>query len=293
MQIHGIIPPVATPMQANEDLDLPRLEWFLDHLIHAGVHGVFVLGTNSEFYALDEREKQEVMATAVAHVRGRVPVFAGTGAETTREAVRLTKMAERERVDGVSVITPYFVNPTQQEIADHYRRIAESTSLPVLLYNNPSTCGGVRIEADTVARLAQVPNILAVKDSSGDLQNTNEYLRVVPDRFAVLQGRDTLIYPSLVCGARGAVPATANIAPALCVEIYEAFRRGDQAAALAAQRRLSPVRLSLTLGTAPGGVKAALALLGRSLGPSRSPVAPLSPDKQQQMRTALEQAGVR
>ena len=191
MQIRGIIPPVATPMQANEDLDLPRLKWFLDHLIKSGVHGVFVLGTNSEFYALDEREKQEVIATTVAHVNRRVAVFAGTGAETTREAVRLTKMAERERADGVSVITPYFVSPSQQEIFDHYRRIAESTSLPVILYNNPSTCGGVRIDVDTVARLAELPNILGMKDSSGDLQNTNECVRVAPERFSVMQGRDT------------------------------------------------------------------------------------------------------
>src|SRR3982751_3497432 len=170
MHLHGIIPPVATPMQANEDLDLPRFKWFLDQLIAAGVPGVFVLGTNSEFYALDEREKQEVIATAVAHVNRRVPVYAGTGAETTREVVRLTRMAQREGADGVSVITPYFIAPTQQEIADHYRRIAENTSLPVILYNNPGTCGGVRIEPDTVARLAEVPNVLAMKDSSGDLQ---------------------------------------------------------------------------------------------------------------------------
>src|ERR671937_2524470 len=224
MQIRGIIPPVATPLHANEDLDLPRLRWFLDHLIAGGVHGVFVLGTNSEFYALDEREKQEVIATAVAHVNKRVPVFAGTGAETTREAVRLTKMAEREGADGVSVITPYFVYPTQQEIYDHYRRVAESTALPVVLYNNPVTCGGLKIDVDTVARLAEIPNIQAIKDSSGDLQNTIEYLRVVPDRFAVLMGRDTLIYPALVFGARGAVPATANIAPSLVVAIYEAFQ---------------------------------------------------------------------
>src|SRR5262245_18207564 len=145
MQIRGIIPPVATPMQANEDLDLPRLKWFLDHLIAQGVHGVFVLGTNSEFYALDEREKQEVVATAVAHGRGRVPVYVGHAAETTGEAVRLTEMAEREGANGVSVITPYFVSPSQQDIADHYRRIAENTSLPVVLYNNPSTFGGVKI----------------------------------------------------------------------------------------------------------------------------------------------------
>src|ERR1041384_7339265 len=167
MQVRGIIPPVATPMQANEDLDLPRLRWFIDHLIDNGVHGIFVLGTNSEFYALDDAEKQAVIATAVEHVRGRVPVFAGTGAETTREAVRLTKMAEREGADGVSSITPYFIQPTQQQIFDHYRRIAESTSLPVILYNNPGTCGGVRIEVNTLARPAQLHNIKGIKDSSG------------------------------------------------------------------------------------------------------------------------------
>jgi 4-hydroxy-tetrahydrodipicolinate synthase len=292
MQIRGIIPPVATPMQANEDLDLPRLRWFLDHLIAQGIHGVFVLGTNSEFYALDEREKQEVVATAVAHVHRRVPVFAGTGAETTREVVRLTKMAEREGADGVSVITPYFINPTQQEICDHYRRVAEITSLPVILYNNPSTCGGVKIDVNTVARLAELPNILGIKDSSGDLQNTNEYIRVVPDRFSVMQGRDTLIHQSLIFGARGAVPASANVAASICVEIYEALQRGDQAAAKAAQLRLNPVRLSLALGTAPGGVKSALALLGKSIGPSRAPIAPLSLEKQQKMRHALEQSGL-
>src|SRR5229473_4332649 len=218
LQIRGIIPPVATPMQANEDLDLPRLRWFLDGLIHEGVHGVFVLGTNSEFYALDEHEKQQVIATTVEHVRKRVPVYAGTGAESTREAVRLTKLAEREGADGVSVITPYFVSPSQQEIYDHYRRIAESTALPVILYNNPSTCGGTKIDVDTVARLAEISNILGIKDSSGDLQNTNEYLRVVPERFAVMQGRDTLIYQSLIFGERGAVPATANVAPSVCAQ---------------------------------------------------------------------------
>src|ERR1700678_734177 len=289
MLIQGSIPPVATPMQANEDLDLPRLKWFLDHLIASGVHGVFVLGTNSEFYALDEHEKQQVIATAVEHVRGRVPVFAGTGAETTREAVRLTKMAEKEGVQGVSVITPYFVMPSQQEIIDHYRRVAENTSLPVILYNNPATCGGVKIDVDSVVKLAGIANILGIKDSSGDLQNTNEMIQAVPEKFSVLMGRDTLIYQALIWGARGAVPASANVAPHLAVEIYEAFRRGDHAAPKAAQLRLNPVRLSLTLGTAPGGVKAALALLGMSIGPSRAPVGPLTPEKQQKMRAALQQ----
>lgn len=292
MEIRGIIPPVATPMLDNEDLDLPRLKWFIDHLIGAGVHGIFVLGTNSEFYAMDEDEKQRVIATAVEHVRGRVPVYAGTGAESTREAVRLTKMAEREGVQGVSVITPYFVLPSQAEIADHYRRIAEATSLPVVLYNNPATCGGVKIEPETVGRLAEIANICAIKDSSGDLQNTNEMIRCVPRTFSVLMGRDTLIYPAMIFGAKGAVPATGNIAPHLLVEIYEAFQRGDHAASLAAQMKLNPVRMSLTLGTAPGGVKAALQLLGLSIGPSRRPVAPLPPDKLEKMRAALRAGGL-
>jgi 4-hydroxy-tetrahydrodipicolinate synthase len=292
MKIQGIIPPVATPMQANEDLDIPRLKWFIDHLIANGVHGIFVLGTNSEFYALDEREKQEVIATAVAHVNRRVPVYAGTGAETTREVIRLTRMAEREGVDGVSIITPYFVLPSQQEIYDHYRRIAEQTTLPVILYNNPTTCGGVKIEPETVGRLAQLPNILAVKDSSGDLQNTVEYIRVVPERFSVLMGRDTLIYPALVMGARGAVPATGNVAPALLAEIYNKFVKGDLEGAKDAQARLHPLRMALALCTQPGGVKAALQMLGLGIGPCRSPVAGLTPEKAPKMRAALEAAGL-
>jgi 4-hydroxy-tetrahydrodipicolinate synthase len=292
MDVHGIIPPVATPMRDDEELDLPRLRWFLDHQIGNGVHAVFVLGTNSEFYALDEREKQQVIACAVEHVNGRVPVWAGTGAETTREAVRLTRMAEKEGASGVSVITPYFVMPNQQEIHDHYKRIAESTSLPIMLYNNPSTCGGLTIGVDTVAKLARVPNIRGVKDSSGDLQNTVEYMRVVPPEFSVMMGRDTLIFSALVMGARGAVPATGNIAPGLLVEIYEKFRAGDVAGSKAAQLRLNPLRMALTLCTAPGGVKAALHLLGTPIGPCRSPVAGLAPDKVSKMREALAAAGL-
>lgn len=293
MRIRGIIPPVATPLLANEDLDLPRLRWFLDRLINAGVHGVFVLGTNSEFYSFDEQEKQQIVATAVAHVNKRVPVYAGTGAETTRETIRLTKMAEKEGADGVSIITPYFILPNQQEIYDHYRRIAESTSLPVILYNNPSTCGGLKIDPDTVGRLAEIPNILGVKDSSGDLQNTMEYLKVVPERFSVLMGRDTIIFPSLMMGTRGSVPATGNVAPELLVAIYESFQRGDLDAARAAQLRLNPLRIALGLCTAPGAVKAALDVLGLSIGPCRSPVSTaLSPEKKAKMVAALQSAGL-
>lgn len=290
MSFHGIIPPVVTPMKANEDLDLDRLRKLIDHLLAKGVHGIFVLGTTSEFYSLDEAEKQAVIATAVEHVNKRVPVLAGTGAETTREAVRLTRMAEKEGVEGVSVITPYYIYPTQAEITDHYRRIAENTGTQVLLYNNPAVCGGVKIDIETVARLAEIPNIVGIKDSAGDLTTLIEYVRVTPpNTFAVFQGRDTLMLPALEYGAKGSVPGTCNIAPDYCVGIYEAFRRGDLVQARALQLRLSPLRIGLAVGTAPGAIKAAMNLLGLDVGPSRMPVAPLSPEKQEKLRGILRQ----
>jgi 4-hydroxy-tetrahydrodipicolinate synthase len=292
MKVHGIIPPLVTPMTPDEDVDYPKLRKFIDHQIACGVHGIFVLGTTGECYALDAEEKQKIVAMTVEHVNRRVPVYAGTGAETTREAIRHTRMAEREGADGVSVITPYFIMPNQSEVADHYRRIAEATSLPVVLYSNPSTCGGLRIEPETVARLAEVKNIVAIKDSSGDLQNTIETVRLVPDSFAVLMGRDTLIAPALMFGAKGAVPASGNIAPKLVVEIYSRFVAGDIEGAKAAQRRLSPVRIALTMGTAPGVVKQAMALIGWDVGPSRSPIAPLNAEKRAKLKEILVAAGL-
>jgi 4-hydroxy-tetrahydrodipicolinate synthase len=289
MNLHGIIPPVVTPMRADENVDLDKLRKLIDHLLGRGVHGIFVLGTTSEFYALDDAEKQAVIATAVQHVNKRVPVFAGTGAEATREAVRLTKMAEKEGVDGVSVITPYYISPTQAEIADHYRRIAEAVSTPILLYSNPSTCGGIKIDPETVARLSEMSNIVGIKDSSGDLQGLIEMVRMTPSSFAVFQGRDTLILPALQFGAKGAVPGTCNIAPDYCVGIYEAFRRGDVAQAQALQLRLSPLRIGLAVGTSPGPIKAAMNLLGLDVGPSRSPLAPLTAEKQEKLRGILRQ----
>ncbi|HMO35451.1 MAG TPA: 4-hydroxy-tetrahydrodipicolinate synthase [Gemmatales bacterium] len=290
---HGIIPPVVTPLQSNEDLDLPRFCWFLEHLLTQQVHALFVLGTNSEFYAFDEAEKQSLVATAVAQVRKRVPLVVGTGAESTREVIRLTRMAEKEGADGVSVITPYYVQPSQEELFVHFRRIADSTSLPVMLYNNPGPTGGVKIQPETVQRLVNsCRNIVAIKDSSGDLQNLIDYVRLMPEHVHVFQGRDTIILPSLFCGARGAVAASANVAPQLAVAIYEAFLRGDLKAAQEAQHRLHPIRKSLTLATAPGGPKAALKLLGIDMGPSRGPILPLADSALEKMRVALKEANL-
>ncbi len=293
MKLRGIIPPVVTPFTVDQELDLPRLCEVIDFQISQGVHGIFVLGTTGEFYALDENEKQTVMATAVAHVNGRLPLYAGTGAETTREVIRLTKLAEKEGINGVSVITPYFIKPSQPELIEHFRRVAGSTSLPVVLYNNPATCGGLSIEPDTVAKLAEVPNIIGIKDSSGDLQNTIEIIRNTPrERFAVLNGRDTLILAALTFGAQGAIPASANIAPELCVGIYDSFTKGEFEAARTFQSRLHPIRMAMALGTGNGAIKEAMALLGRPAGPNRDPIAPMGEEKRAKLRAILEKAGV-
>lgn len=279
-------------MLPNEEVDYPRLKQLIDHLIGCGVHGIFVLGTTGECYALDADEKRKIVAETVAHVHKRLPVFAGTGAETTREALLHTRMAEQEGADGVSVITPYFIMPNQSEIADHYRRIAESTPLPVILYSNPATCGGLKIDPETVAKLAEIKNIVAIKDSAGDLQQVIETIRLVPESFSVLLGRDTLICPALMFGAKGAVPASCNIAPKLCVAIYETFMAGDFAASKAAQQRLSPVRLALMMATAPGVVKQAMDIIGWNVGPSRAPIAPLNAEKRSKLKDILVTAGL-
>src|SRR5262249_20680782 len=195
-------------------------------------------------------------------------------------------------VSGFAFPHPYFDTATEQEFHTLSPPTAEHTRLPGILYNTPAPCGGVKIDVDTVARLAEGPNILAIKDSSGDLQNTNEMIRAVPPRFSVLMGRDTLIFSALMFGARGAVPATGNIAPALLAEIYNSFQRGDLEASKAAQLRLNPLRLALALGTAPGAVKVALQLLGMSIGPCRAPVSGLTSEKLPKMRAALEAAGL-
>ncbi len=293
MKLRGIIPPVVTPMTADQDVDLPGLRKHIDLMLAKGVHGIFVLGTTGEFYALDDYEKQSIVADAIKHVGKRSPVYAGTGAETTREVIRVTKMAEKEGAAGVSVITPYFIKPNQAELFDHFRRVAESTSLPVVLYNNPATCGGVSIDPETAAKLAEIPNIIGIKDSSGDLQNTIEIIRQTPpNKFSVLNGRDTLILAALQAGAHGAIPASCNIAPDLCVGIYESFVKGDIEAAKTFQSRLHGVRMAMSLGTGNSAVKEAMALLGRSAGPMRAPVMPFGDSQKAKLKAILEKAGL-
>jgi len=285
-QPRGIIPAMATPFTADGELNEEALRQLTRHLIEGGVHGLFATGSQGEFWALTPDERQRVWEIVLEETEGRVPVYAGTGAVTTREVMELNRRAEEVGVDAVSIITPFFVRPTEAELEAHYRSIAEATSLPILLYNNPGRTG-VNLSAELVARLAEVENIVGIKDSSGDLTLTAEYIRLTPDDFAVLSGRDTLIFAGLAHGTKGAIAATANVVPALVVEIYEAFQAGEIERARRAQERLAPLRLAFGLGSFPVVVKEALELIGIPAGPCRGPVGPLSPEKRAELRRVL------
>ncbi len=285
----GIIPAMVTPLNDDETIDEPGLRRLVNYLINAGVHGLFAIGTQGEAYALSFAEKQRVIEIVVDETRQRVPVYAGTGTITTKEAIALTQMAERAGADAVSVLTPFFITPSQNEVYEHYAAIARNTRLPILLYPNPARTN-VPLTADTVVRLAQIENIVGIKDSSGDFTMLNEYIRrAASDKFDVLVGRDTLIFATLVCGGKGSIAATANAAPRIVVEIYEAFIAGDLERARQAQARLAPLRLAFEIGTFPVVIKEALALMGICGARAKAPVGALSDAQRAQLKTILQE----
>lgn len=285
-EIKGIIPAMVTPLTEDEELDEVALRRLVSHLINGGVHGLFPIGSQGEFYAFSPEEKQRVWEIVVDEAAGRVPIYAGTGAITTRQVIKLNRIAEDAGVDAVSILTPFFIQPTEAELYAHYVAIAEATSLPVLLYNNPGRTG-VKLAPGLVARLSEHPNIVGIKDSGGDLTQTIEMIRQTNDDFIVLMGRDSLIYAGLHHGIQGAIAATANVVPALVVEIYEAFQAGNWQRSLVAQEKLLPLRLAFGLGTFPVVVKDALNMIGVSVGPPRRPLQSLKGEPQERLRDVL------
>jgi 4-hydroxy-tetrahydrodipicolinate synthase len=287
----GMVIPLVTPFQQDESVDEQALRRLTRRLIAAGVHGLFPVGSTGEFFVLSQEERCRVIEIVIEEAAGKVPVYAGTGAISTREAIQLTRSAEALGADAAVVITPFYVVPSQDELYAHYAAIAERTSLPVIPYNNPGRAGGVNLEPATVARLAAIDNLVGIKDSSGNLAQTAEYVNETPDGFAVFQGRDDLFFPALTMGAVGGVAATGNVAPELAVELYTAFVAGDWERSRAAQAKLSLLRHALRLGTFPSVLKAAMAMIGQPVGPPRGPVAPLPESQHGALREVLTRMG--
>lgn len=259
----GIIPPIITPITSNEEINFEELGKVIDYVIDAGVHGIFPLGSNGEFYAHDFNIQQQIIKFTVMHVNGRVPVYAGTTHITTKGVIKLAKAAETAGVTAISVLSPMFINPTEEELYCHFKEIADSVSIPVILYNNPGKTTN-NISVNLLKKLGRIENIIGIKNTTPNFIQTIQYIEAAKEieNFEILSGIDYFIYSSLSYGAAGAVAGTANVAPKLVVEIYEKFIAGDLEGALKAQSRLIPLRDAFELGTFPTVAKDCLKLMG-------------------------------
>jgi 4-hydroxy-tetrahydrodipicolinate synthase len=276
MKVKGIIPALLTPLTVQQKVNEHVLRQLANSLIDAGVHGLFALGTNGEFHLLTEEEKLKIAEVLVEEVNGRVPVIVGTGGNSTEEVISLSNKMERLGVDAISIITPYFVTPTQEEVIVHFQKIASSTSLPILLYNIPSKTG-MSLDPQTVATLAKVDNIIGIKDSSGNFENIKQYIYETKEKdFSVLAGTDSLILKTLQEGGVGAIAATANMIPEIVVDIYNNWSQGNVDKAEEAQQKLQPLRDTFQYGTLPAALKKAVELSGLPVGPPKFPVQPIS-----------------
>ncbi|XEC96159.1 4-hydroxy-tetrahydrodipicolinate synthase [Paenibacillus tarimensis] len=287
LRVEGIIPAVVTPFDERENLNEDALRVMVRRLIEAGVHGLFCLGTNGEFFSLSFEEKVRITEIIAEEAKGKIPVYAGAGCVSTRETVLLAKRLEAAGADALSVITPYFLSFSQQELIDHYKKVADATSLPVLLYNIPARTGN-SLQPKSVSRLAEVPNVVGIKDSSGNYDLILEYIERTPPEFAVLSGTDSLILSTLMAGGKGAVASTANVFPETVVSIYEHWKTGDYGKAEEAQRVLRALRDSFALGTLPSVLKQFLNLMGLPAGPARGPVNSLTPQAEEELMRIVE-----
>jgi 4-hydroxy-tetrahydrodipicolinate synthase len=264
--VRGVIPPIVTPVDAEERVVEASLRQIVDHVIAGGVHGILSLGSNGEFFGLAPEEQQRALSVTIDQARGRVPVYMGIGAIATRECIRLARQGEKAKARAVTILPPMFLSPNDEELYRHFKAVADATDLPVLLYNNPDRMRA-GISADLLERLADIPNIVGAKDSSGDLTLTAEYIRRTRrNGFKVMAGRDAMILGTLVYGGVGCVASTANVVPRLVVEIYERFLSGDLQGALEAQFRLAPLRMAYNLGSFPVVTKDYMKLLGFDVG---------------------------
>ena len=290
--IKGVIPPIITPVDEHEQLDVAALGRVIDHVIAGGVHGILVLGSTGEFFGFpDARDHERILKASLENIAGRVPTYFGIGAITTRQSVSLAKMAAAAGAQAITILPPMFITPNDDELFAHFKAVAEATALPLLIYNNPDRMN-VNISANLLERLAAVPGIAGIKDSSGDLTLTAEYIRRTRGTpFKVMAGRDVMILGTLACGGAGCVASTANIVPALVVSIYEHFIAGDLAAAREAQFKLAPLRMAFSLASFPAVIKEALNLLGLNVGKIIRPNTGCSAANLEKLRKVLLEVG--
>lgn len=286
----GTFTALVTPFR-NGDIDFAALEKLIESQISAGITGIVAVGTTGESPTLAHDEKEEVIKRAIISASGRCKVLAGTGSNSTRDTIETTKFAEKAGADAALIVAPYYNKPSQEGLFRHFKKIAESTALPIMLYNIPGRCS-VDIAADTVVRLAESSaNIVCIKEASGSVERVGELRRRLPDKFAILSGDDSLTLPFMSVGAAGVVSVASNLFPSEVCSLVRACEAGDYNSAQAQHRKLLPLFKDLFIEPNPVPAKTALSWRGVMSGEVRLPLCEMSEANLARLRKTLAEFG--
>jgi len=290
-KLKGSLVAIVTPMREDGALDFDAFRGLIDWHVREGTDGVVVVGTTGESPTVDFEEHRVVIDTAVKHAAKRIPIIAGTGANSTREAIELATHAKRAGADMSLTVVPYYNKPTQEGLYRHFRAVAEAVDIPHIVYNVPSRTVA-DLQNETVLRLAEIPNIVGIKDATADMQRGAELLRRKPADFSVYSGDDATALGLMLLGGDGVISVTANVAPRLMHAMCAAALSGNVVEARALNDKLMGLHRHLFCEANPIPVKWAVQQLGRIAGGIRLPLTPLSNEFQKQVREAMQQAGI-
>lgn len=288
--LKGSLVALITPMNQDGSINYEQLHDLIDWHIENGTDGIVAVGTTGESATLPVEEHLAVIEATVKHVNKRVPVIAGTGANNTVEAIALSKAAEQAGADYTLSVVPYYNKPSQEGIYQHFKAIAEATSIPMVIYNVPGRTV-VSMSNDTILRLAEIPNIVGVKEASGNIGKNIELINSVPEGFAVFSGDDPTGLPFILCGGHGVVTVAANVAPKLFADMCRAALEGDIATARRLNEQLIPIYNTMFCEPSPAAPKWGLSLLGKCEPHVRLPLVALTEAGQAKVRAALEKSG--
>ncbi len=291
MSLGRVLTAMVTPFTAGGDLNYDEAARLADYLVTHGSDGLVVCGTTGESPTLTWQEEFELFRVVRDAVAGRAKVIAGTGSNSTREAIEATKKAAQLGLDGSLQVVPYYNKPTQAGLYEHFRAIAQASDLPILLYNIPGRTGA-SLQPETVAKLAELETIVAIKEASGMMDVASEIRRLTPSRFGIYSGDDSLTLPILSLGGSGVVSVASHLVGLQLQELIQSYSRGQQDQALAHHLRLFPLFKVLFVETNPVPVKAALEMQGWQVGQVRLPLTPLQPTSLQALRQVLEEMGL-
>ena len=289
--IKGSIVAIVTPMHADGSLDFPGLRKLIDWHIAEGTDGIVIVGTTGESATVSVEEHCELIQLTVEHAKGRIPIIAGAGGNSTAEAIKLTRYAKEAGADAVLQVVPYYNRPTQEGMYQHFKAIAEAVDIPVILYNVPGRTVA-DMSNETIVRLSAIPNIVGVKDATGNIGRGVDLLRLVPADFAVYSGDDPTAMALMFCGGHGNISVTANVAPRAMHELCVAALAGERATAIAINNNVFPLHQKLFVEPNPVPVKWALAEMGMMPAGIRLPLVPLAENCHATVRDALRDAGV-